>query len=540
MKFVAAALFVFFQLPGPELPEAPTRIAEDNKGRVFISVQEGEGREVYSWNGKRIEPALPAVVSAGLEVRTDGRRERRLTPQGIQFPGRLLDQHGNYWHLRDAGGEQVQLTELVYVGPADPEADVPHVAVATGRYDRLLTDDLGYVWMAGDDGILCFDPRNPEAKFTSPQQVSALALSPFGTAMAAYPDGGLYELMPEKPDRVGRRRLQIKGLPDATPVDGMMSVSDGTIWIVTGGKVFRGRPTGGAWQRRWEPLPHLPFGNHGIRAATLGRDLYVVGGRANHGYPAEPAFFDEILRYSSQESDWYMEGRLGTARAYSGLAALDGNLWIVGGAVEREGKTVPTKDVTIFDPATGETGPGPDLTRPRHGPVLVRAEERLYAIGGADKAGRALGSVESIGPNENHWTPEPGAPVRIRHSSGCELGGKIYTFMGPDNFLRYDPQKEQWVELPLPAGTQIPQAALCAAHNGKVWLMGGFGTGNPRATLLFDPANNDWDPGPSLPTPLAWGAAASVEGQLILAGGTYYSRTVDQYIFSDRAYRLRP
>ena len=45
--------------------------------------------------------------------------------------------------------------------------------------------------------------------------------------------------------------------------------------------------------------------------------------------------------------------------------------------------------------------------------------------------------------------------------------------------------------------------------------------------------------GPDIPLPVSWGAAASVNGRLLIAGGAYRDERVGDYFNSDRVFLLR-
>jgi hypothetical protein len=84
-----------------------------------------------------------------------------------------------------------------------------------------------------------------------------------------------------------------------------------------------------------------------------------------------------------------------------------------------------------------------------------------------------------------------------------------------------------------------PNAPLTADRKDGIWVMGGWGTQEPRATFRYSPVNGTWMRGPDLPTPLAWAAAADVGGRLVVAGGAWYSEAHRYFIFSDRTWTLR-
>ena len=166
--------------------------------------------------------------------------------------------------------------------------------------------------------------------------------------------------------------------------------------------------------------------------------------------------------------------------------------------------------------------------------VVVVSGGRIYCIGGA---GKTVRSVISIGAGEALWRTEADVPTNIIQSSGCVLDGIIYVSAFRKGLIAFDPAAGTW-QADLPAcPRENPSASLTAACKGEVWVRGGSGTKSPRAVWKYSPRTREWTAGPDLPTPLCWGAAAELDGRLVIAGGAYGTRGI--YVFSNRAYRLR-
>ena len=70
--------------------------------------------------------------------------------------------------------------------------------------------------------------------------------------------------------------------------------------------------------------------------------------------------------------------------------------------------------------------------------------------------------------------------------------------------------------------------------------MGGTVPGGANmATHIYSPKSRAWKTGPDLPLPVSWGAAAEVNGRLLIAGGAYHETRAKDYHNSDRAFLLR-
>ena len=86
------------------------------------------------------------------------------------------------------------------------------------------------------------------------------------------------------------------------------------------------------------------------------------------------------------------------------------------------------------------------------------------------------------------------------------------------------PNSSSWESLPSLANRRDSQA--CTVLGDQVWVMGGFldtfkSGGFLSSTEVFSLTSLTWRPGPSLPTPVAWGQAVVAGGQLYHVGGMH-------------------
>ena len=151
----------------------------------------------------------------------------------------------------------------------------------------------------------------------------------------------------------------------------------------------------------------------------------------------------------------------------------------------------------------------------------------------------------------------------------CVLDGKVYLVGGCEHhsnapsdraFLCFDPATGAWEHsatsgaegATLPAHPSPPNAALVAAHGGKVWVMAGnppaqVGPANhssddtgiaPSPVWTYTPGADAWEPGPDFPTHQSWGAAASFGGKLYAISGAHGTGASTGIIFDPRMFVL--
>lgn len=453
---------------------------------------------------------------------------------------KIDDSYANRWKLgRDGGVFVMSATEDAWQSvPTEPSSGWQH----------LRPDRFGFVWVAGPAGLRRLDPhkdqdgwREPTSPDLPASAITALSVSPDGLILVGYENGNVVDV---DVDADGQTYVQSRHTA-ASPVRRLEVDVDGQIVVTTADGCEVGPAADGAWQRSWQELARLPGGNHDLFAIEVDGQFWMAGGLTHGlGYPPLMHVFDELFAYDPRGDAWRVVDQMPFPRCYSGIAELAGDIWIVGGAANLSdpdnprGNREPLDDVRIFSHPSAS---GPDDTRWRAGPALNHARlepvvhtvnDRIWVIGGTD--GEPMRHVESIGAGETCWRTEAPLPWPQNQAGGCVLNGQIYC-ISRNGFLRLNPETGAW-DTDLPQLDASPQAAQVAAHDGKVWVMGGS---RRKDTHVFDPESGVWSDGPALPTDNSWGAALEVGGRLVVAGGAHWSERHKRYYFDDRAIALR-
>ena len=527
-------------------------------GRIFCTRGEkilcfdvdrgGEPEEVTGSFAGTPEGRLQIVCTPDGDIWVEGcATRRRLNGTHQATPGfhgavppvpRALDVYGNLWSLTDsASGRQV------LVLPANAPDTWQVAWLVAGPWEHLLADGVGYVWVCGQDGWRRFCPRHMEAGWKGvgaglpAGAVTAAGYSPDELVMAAYDTGELVEL---DTNSVGELLVRpLATLPDRAHC--VHTDRHGAIWMATGDGLYRREAARDAWQHTWhQKRGRLPGGgNHDIFSVPCRDRLYVAGGWAGEwGSPLQAHVLDELFAYDRQTEYWEVIGHMNIPRRYNGIAELDGRVWVIGGETripgwEGEGQVLYTVDV--YDPDSASWSPGPSLNVARTDPFVVSCNDRIYALGGAaHNSGPKLSSAESIGSGEDTWRPEPPLPEPTRQGHACVLDGVVYC-ASIDGIFAFDSVRGRWDD-DFPQPGEIGQAPLSAAYRGEVWVMGGY---KDQRTRCYSPTARTWRAGPDLPAGLAWGAAAVMDGELIIVGGAHWSELHQAIVFDDRTYALR-
>lgn len=210
------------------------------------------------------------------------------------------------------------------------------------------------------------------------------------------------------------------------------------------------------------PEPVTSFG-----AAVTGDALYMYGGHSGsaHSYSQEEQS-NKLTRLDLKSGKW---GTVIEGPHLQGLALVThgGKLYRIGGftAMNAEGEEhelVSQNSVVCFDPAKGSWQEMPALPERRSSHDAAVVGDCIYVVGGW-----------AMGEADTQW-----------HSTAWKLD------------LKAKPLHWQ----PIAAPSFQRRAIAAAAHNGKLYVVGGMQEkgGPTTATAVYDPETDQWSEGPSL------------------------------------------
>jgi non-specific serine/threonine protein kinase len=133
--------------------------------------------------------------------------------------------------------------------------------------------------------------------------------------------------------------------------------------------------------RRWSVGESIPTPREHLAAATDGRFVYAVGGRALSPDKNTAA----LERYDPAGDRWQRLPDMPTARGGLGAAIAGGHLFALGG----ESPTRVMGDVESYDIAARDWSTAASMRTPRHGISVVAIDRSLYSLGGAPRPGHA-------------------------------------------------------------------------------------------------------------------------------------------------------
>ncbi len=242
---------------------------------------------------------------------------------------------------------------------------------------------------------------------------------------------------------------------------------------------------------------------------------------------------------AQDQGSWSAASILPTPTADPGVAALDGKIYVVGGAIFFPHALPTSSDMGSgtwgssvnyeYDPATDHWRELAPLPIGLSHVGLVGFNHKLYAFGGFSSLVHANAQDAALvyDPAANAW--QWLAPLSSRRGGAgvVEVGGKIHVFGGRprdptplDIHEVYDPATNQWTKkAPMPAARDHMGIAVI---DGKIHIVGGR-TGGQTDNLhdhdVYDPATDKWTKAAPMPTARSGGASVYYHGLLLFVGG---------------------
>ena len=223
---------------------------------------------------------------------------------------------------------------------------------------------------------------------------------------------------------------------------------------------------------------------------------------------------------------WSTKAPAPTPRPSLAGAAIDGNLYAVGGFLDSTGKRTPA--VEVYDPTTDRwTTKAPMLTA-RDATAAGVINGKLYIAGGLDDSHHVSHLLEVYDPATDSWTTAASMPTGLGlcYAAAGVIDGKLYVAGGqsetsgqtPVSTLEmYDPMSDTWT-----VKTSMPTARTTvagAAANGRLYVAGGYLNGYLSTLEVYDPASDTWTTASSMPTARSFAAAAGIDGKFYVVGG---------------------
>ncbi len=303
-------------------------------------------------------------------------------------------------------------------------------------------------------------------------------------------------------------------------------------------------------QGRWVKAAPFPDASEEVYGIAANGKMYVFGGLAP-GW--KPKGF--VYAYDPATDKWTQNKPMALPSHHVALAELNGKIFVFGGFKAPDAGPpawVPIDNAWEYDPAADTWKALAPMPTKRGSPVATAVNGKIYVIGGAaqhpgsnepavlpTRPHRAMSANEMYDPATNKWETRSPMPTARNHAAIGAVNGKIYVIGGrlgaafigvasnTDVVEEYDPGTDQWgaVRARMLTGRS---ASAWGVYNGRIYVAGGeFQNGQLmaafRALEAYEPATNSWHALPQMPIPRHGLAGGIIGNHLHLVSGTVQS-----------------
>lgn len=230
----------------------------------------------------------------------------------------------------------------------------------------------------------------------------------------------------------------------------------------------------------WEPLPGGP-GLQGLNLAAHGGMIYRIGGMEPRNAPGEPADNHSIAgcaRYQPTTRTWEELPDLPEPRSSHDVAVIGDNLYVVGGWNLQGSGNAWASTMAVLSLRDGAAA-WKAIPQPFHRRALMAASfgGRLYVVGGITDQNKVVRDVSIFDPASGQWAEGPKLPPGGVLGFAPAVGvhdGALYVSVADGTLLRLNRTGDQWEAV----GKGTPRLAhRIAAGPSGVLVIGGAAGG---------------------------------------------------------------
>ncbi len=281
-------------------------------------------------------------------------------------------------------------------------------------------------------------------------------------------------------------------------------------------------PLAGAASSQWGQRAPVPLARTEVVAATVGREIVVLGGS-----PLGGGASTRVDAYNPARNTWRRLPNLPEGLHHGMAVGAQGRLYVVGG-YRADG--VPRRGMHVLQGKRWRPLPRMPYSRAAAGAAFVGG--KIVVAGGVTAGGLAQKAL-SFDVRTRRWKTVPG-PTPREHLGVTSLGGVVYAVAGRKagidtnllDFESYRPGDRSWRRLP---AVPDPRGGTGAAGLlGQIVSVGGEEPqGTIKEVLAYRVSTRRWSQLDDLPTPRHGLGVAALGGRVyVLAGGTEPGLTV--------------
>jgi N-acetylneuraminic acid mutarotase len=280
----------------------------------------------------------------------------------------------------------------------------------------------------------------------------------------------------------------------------------------------------------WTSMTPMPTARGELGVAVANGKIYAIGGLSDD----LPVNNNE--EYNPVTNQWTEKMPMPTARSGVAIAVYNNKIYVIGGTVGNG----YIGNNEVYDPATNTWETKASMPTPRSDLTASIVNDKIYLIGGKKYSSTSpyFGETnvnEVYDPANDSWSTKTPIPTAVYGYASAVINGKIYiiggskstTLLGSSVFVNsnqvYDPQTDKWslaANLPDVATYGAAASTQGFMAPSRLYFIGGYFLNTfSGKTQVYNPGNNSWSTGASMPTPRAYLGVAVVNDVLYAIGG---------------------
>ena len=260
-------------------------------------------------------------------------------------------------------------------------------------------------------------------------------------------------------------------------------------------------------ENSWVSKASMHQTRYGLGVAVVNGRIYAIGGNTE----AEVVGTNE--EYDPATDTWVLKTPMPTPRNYFAIAAYQSKIYCIGSGVNE-----------VYDPLTDSWETKTPMPTARYGVQANVVDDKIYLIGGYDPNNSSIRSTinEVYDPATDSWTTKVPMPNITYGCISAVIDTKIYFISTFASMQIYDTETDTWS-----LGTSPPASVYwgaAVATTGvmapkRVYALGISGYSPEHFVRVYNPENDMWIFGKSIPTTRSDFGVAVVNDVLYVVGG---------------------
>jgi N-acetylneuraminic acid mutarotase len=280
----------------------------------------------------------------------------------------------------------------------------------------------------------------------------------------------------------------------------------------------------------WSHGKTMPTKRLEVSGVALDGKIYIIGGADRRGTK------NIVETYDLKSNKWSSVSSLPQRLDHTAAATYNGKVYVIGGF---NSTGASTNFLFIYDPTTNKWKQGKSMPTPRGALTAKFVDGILYAIGGDgtvlyDKKGfynpqGIVNANEAYNPKTNSWKIKAAMPTSRDHLASAKIHNKIFVIGGRQPWggpLFKDLDKNEMYDPQKDAWTTLTplptnRSGLSAASaDNKIFVFGGESIRQTfNVTEKYDPITNSWTKEPSMPSARHGLAAVAIDNKIYVIAG---------------------